>query len=594
MTAIRRSLGGVEAAADHGSPEAAHAPHIVALFRAVHSLKGIAAIAGVKAAEELAHATEDLLRALSGRAVPFTRERRELLIDAAQRLEALIGQHRAGKTLSGSADFTARLRRAAQPGERREAGDASAPAKVPTRAPDGDLVAKAQARGLELWRCTFAPTAELDRRGVNVSQVRERLGGEGEILSSVPAVLPNGGIQFVFFVGFRAPPADCVAWAADGLQCERVIAPAADPDTAPSAPTDERSEVFSLMPSHLVRVDLSRLDELMRIAGELVIQRSRLADRIQRERGADEALKEIDHGLARSLRDLRKAITRVRLVPIAEIFTRMPLVIRDLAAESPKRARVVLEGNQTEIDKYLAERLKEPLLHLVRNAFSHGVETTSERRAAGKPEEATITLRAEGLGESVLIQVRDDGCGVDDQAVIARARSLGMPAPDEVDSRGLLAILCAPGFSTREQADRVAGRGVGMAVVANTVRELGGTLALSTNAGVGTEFTLRLPLTLSITDAIIVTAGAETCAVPQGAVEELFQIEEVVARRIKDAEVVPYRDGLLPLVRLRAIFGLTASAQASITVLVLNSERGAVGLVVDRVISRREIVVRPL
>ncbi len=297
---------------------------------------------------------------------------------------------------------------------------------------------------------------------------------------------------------------------------------------------------------------------------------------------------------ARSLRELRKAIARVRLVPIAEIFTRMPFVIRDLAAGSEKKARVVLEGHQTEIDKYVAERLKEPLLHLVRNAFSHGIETPAKRTAAGKPEEATVTLRAVSAGEFVTIQVRDDGGGIDAKAVAVRAKTLGVPVPERMDAAGLLGILCAPGFSTREEADRAAGRGVGMAVVANTVRELGGTLALDTTRGGGTEFTLRLPLTLSIVDALVVTVGGEICAVPQSAVDEIVQVAASESRSIKETEVVPYRGGLLPLVRLRAAFGLAPATGETLTVLVVSAERGATGLAVDRVLSRREIVVRPL
>jgi two-component system chemotaxis sensor kinase CheA len=330
----------------------------------------------------------------------------------------------------------------------------------------------------------------------------------------------------------------------------------------------------------------------MRITGEMVIHRSRLEERAAQS--GQESLKEINRAFSKSLREMRRVLSRVRLVSIAEIFSRMPFVVRDLARDSDKKVRVLLEGRQTEIDKYLVERLKEPLLHLVRNAFAHGIESAAEREKAGKPAEAIIELRAQSQGERVIITVRDDGRGIDSVKIVARAQALGLRVPEKIDSAGLLAILCSAGFSTRDEADRTAGRGVGMAVVESTVRQLGGTLSVESTPGTGTEFTLKLPLTLSITEALIVTAGSQTCAMPQGAVDEIIQIESRELRRLKETAVIPYRDGLLPVKRLRAMFSLPPETNGILTVLVLSVERGALGLIVDRVLAQREIVIRPL
>jgi two-component system, chemotaxis family, sensor kinase CheA len=269
-------------------------------------------------------------------------------------------------------------------------------------------------------------------------------------------------------------------------------------------------------------------------------------------------------------------------------------VVRDLKRGSDKAVRVVLDGNQTEIDKYVVERLKEPLLHLVRNAFAHGIEPSADRVAAAKPEEATLTLRATSSGEFVIIQIRDDGRGVDTARVVKRAQKLEVVVSATPTPAELLKILCLPGFSTREEADLASGRGVGMAVVANTIQELGGTLTLETWPGNGTQFTLKLPLTLSIADAIIVTVGDQTCAVPQAAVNEIVQFRASEVRLIKETEVAPYRGGLLPLVRLRKLFGAAALERETMTSLVVSSERGSTGLVVDRVVGQREIVIRRL
>ncbi|MGZ8921461.1 MAG: chemotaxis protein CheA, partial [Limisphaerales bacterium] len=253
-----------------------------------------------------------------------------------------------------------------------------------------------------------------------------------------------------------------------------------------------------------------------------------------------------------------------------------------------------LDGQQTELDKYLIERLKDPLLHLVRNAFSHAVESPEERIAAGKPPQATILLCAESRGDSVLIQVKDDGRGIDAEAVGRRATMMGVTVPQPLDAAGLLKILCSPGFSTRDDVDRAAGRGVGMAVVYNTVRELGGNITLETELGQGSEFTLRLPLTLAISESFIVSSGEHTCAIPQTFVSEVLQVSSEQIRTVNRVEVIQYRSGVLPIVRLAAMFRQPAVPRPINTVLVLSSERGSTGLIVDKVHGQREVVVRAI
>lgn len=595
LTSIRGNVALLEQSAESASAD----PVVIeTLFRNVHSLKGIAAIVGLRHAEELAHAAEELLRGLSKREIRVSSAVVEALLIATQRLEQIVAFHRLGKPLPEIQDVLDALRRRTPPPKRASAGrkkqdpDAAEPIALKV-----DPVQAARNRGRRPWLCTFAPSAELDQRGVNVNAVRDRLGRLGEIMSATPSVRANGSIAFEFLVALHNDPTDVSAWEDDGMVFRPVAETSkTEPQTpAPSAVREsEHLEALSLTPSHMVRVDLARLEDLMRITGEMVIHRFRLEDRLIQTGNNHGGLKEINLALTHSLRELRQAITRVRLVPIAEIFTRMPYVVRDLVRDSDKKARVVLEGHQTEIDKYLVERLKEPLLHLVRNAFSHGVESAKERSAAGKTKEATITLRATSEGESVRIEVRDDGRGMDVSALAQRALSLGLAVPDRLESSDVLRILCTPGFSTRDVADLASGRGVGMAVVANTVRELGGHLGLETWPGKGSVFTLRLPLTLSIAAAFIVCIGEQCCAVPQDSVNEILQKGQSTVRSIKGTEVIPYRDGLLPLVRLRHIFSMPSDVNATLTILVLRSERGATGLVVDRVKGQREIVVRPL
>jgi two-component system, chemotaxis family, sensor kinase CheA len=572
------------------------------LFRNFHSFKGISAIVGLKPAEALSHAAEDRLRDLSRGAAVLSADVVDLLMTVAHRLEQIVRAHRENEPLPGIDSVLTQVKSVtASRGEKvveRPASREISPSQV---AADVEV---ARARGAVVWLCTFVPSPELDARGVNVNAVRARLGKIGEILRGIPEVRPGGKIAFDFVVSLRETLSDLDAWEKDGvtfrpLENPTIDSPASAHAESPVVPTLESEHNPFVAPSHVVRVDLVRLDELMRITGELVVHRSRLEQQLSRTTRGEatldvEELDEVNASFARSLRDLRESIMRVRLVPVAEIFSRMPFVVRDLAHETGKKIRLNLSGQQTEIDKFLVERLKDPLLHLVRNSVSHGIEGTQERLAGGKPADATISLSASTVGDHVLIEVADDGRGVDPQHVARRAASHGLRVPENLDSAAVLNLLCKPGFSTRDEADRAAGRGVGMAVVNNVVRELGGTLAMQSEPGQGTRFILRLPLTLAIAEAFIVSSGEQTFAVPQSFVQEILQMTADQVHRVNRTELLPYRDSVLPLFRLGSLLRAGDATRLRSLVLVLSSERGSVGLVVDQIHGQREIVVRSI
>lgn len=572
----------------------AQADHTVveALFRNFHSFKGISAIVNLRSAEELAHATEDLLRELTRGKITLHADTVELLMAATQRLEQVVVAFRSGQTLPENQNLIEQLHNVSGKTQPKETPAASTATAAPLS------LEEARARGLVIWKFTFSPARELDDRGINVTSVRARLSAVGEILKATPQVKGQGAVAFEFLVALKETPADIAAWEADGIIAELPDQPQPTATNPHPSDNDPESTPF-IAPSHVVRVDLPRLDELMRIVGEMVIQRSRLDEEISRlnRKGANFdalPLNEINIGFGRSLRELREAIMRVRLVSVAEIFARMPFVVRDLARDSNKRARLNLEGQQTETDKFVIEQLKDPLLHLVRNAFSHGVESVDERRRAGKPEEAVISLQASTSGDSVIISVADDGRGINKAAILKQAAAMEIPVPEIVDNAALLKILCSPGFSTRQDADRASGRGIGMAVVYETIHELGGSLSLESEEGRGSRFTIRLPLTLAIAEALIVSAAEQTCAVPQNFVSEVMQVSEQDVRRVNGVEVIPYRAGVLPVYRLSAFFRIRRQSPDRACVLVLNSDRGSSGLLVDRIHGQKEVVVRTI
>ncbi len=587
LTAVRGLLLSLEREVGQPSLDAAV---LEELFRSFHSLKGISGMVELREAEMLAHEMESYLRALRQRETPLSQAGVEALIAGVAALERVIGARRENRSAPA---VGAVMRQIAAVVPESRPHDAAGPAiqKGGTPAPG--------------WIVTFVPSPLLSERGINVDNVRGRLRDRGTITDAAPKILPTG-VAFEFGFAGDLDPQTLESWSIDGITAQPATtqsgsaAPQAPPgDAAGGLVTNELPDAPAA-PSHYVRVDLSKLDELMRQIGDLVISRARLEDtlmQLERRVPAIEwrAVHENSAAIERQLRSLREGVVRVRLVPVGEIFRRMPFVVRDLAKESGARVRLVLQGQETEIDKYVIERMMDPVLHLVRNSVSHAFETPAERVAMGKPEEGTLRLSAATAGDSVILEIADDGRGIDVQDVVRRARLMGIEVPDgELDASTLLQLICAPGFSTRDETDRGSGRGVGMAVVMSTVQQLNGALSLQTEPGQGTRFTIELPLTLSITEAMIATVGDRTFAVPQGSVREVIEIDPATLRAVEDQEIAPYRGGALPIVRLGRLFGIPERPRRSLHAFVIGSGLDAVGIVVDRIKGQREIVVRTI
>jgi two-component system chemotaxis sensor kinase CheA len=555
------------------------------LFRNFHSLKGISAIAELRAGERLAHEMESYLRALRSGEVALTVPGLDALVGGTAAFEQVVAARRAGQPLPS---IDERLRELAAIASR--GGVVASDPHVP---PDAT----------RRWKVTFTPSAALIAREVKVDAIRERLLRIGRIEHVAPRVLDEGRIAFEFLLA-TDDEASLAAWHDDGVRYEAAAAADVAP-TAAAGPPDRAIPREGDTPvaavTNFVRVDLARLDDLMRHVADMVVTRSRMEDTLARVEPSVppaewRSLVEHSERLERQLRDLREGVMRVRLVPVGEIFRRMPFVVRDLARDSAKRVRVELSGQATEIDKFLIERMLDPVLHLVRNAVSHGIELPEERVAAGKPPDGAIRLGATTVGESVILEISDDGRGLDRDRIVAVARSAGLDVPIDaaVDERLLLDMITTPGFSTRERADRASGRGVGMAVVRDTVQELGGTLEVDTTPGEGTTFRITLPLTLAITDALLVTVGGHTFAVPQASVREVTEAESDSITAFEGNELMVYRGGSLPMVRLSRVFGIPDGGRYRMHALVIGTGMAAVGILVDRIVGQREVVVKTL
>ncbi len=638
LVTIRRDLLALEAFVDKPRVDQSL---LEELFRAFHSLKGMSGMVGVRSAEQIAHQVESYMRLLRKGETVLSAMALDRLIEATRLLEQIIAARRRNEPEPVIADVVARLAEIAGAGP---AAPAAATAQTPAAvasavtAPAAEPAAltadernrlnAALARGERAWWIEFTPAPALAQRGINVNEIRSRLQRLGELIRAVPNITPQGGISFTFLFTSTADEAMFAGWADDGVRYaayqegELAVEPAGTatvaltaappPTTAPEAPAATPSPpvaepaaaaaaATSAQPAIVVRVDLARIDGLMQMVGELVISRARLEEALRRtaETAAStpqwHALQEVNLAMERQIRDLREGVMRLRLVPIGEAFERMQFAMRDAARESGKSVALVLSGQTTEIDKYVVERMLDPLLHLVRNAVSHGIETPAERVAAGKPAQGRIALRAATAGDAVVIEVEDDGRGMDVGRISQRARAAGLIGSDvELDMAGLLDVICAAGFSTRDEADRTSGRGIGMAVVRNTVLELGGSLSLWTEPGRGSRFTIELPLTLAIVDALIVSAGGQTFAVPQPSVREVIEVQPAQVTVLENNELVAHRGGVLPVVRLARMFGLPEENGRVFNLLVVGAGLNAVGIAVSRIHGLREIVVRAI
>ena len=354
----------------------------------------------------------------------------------------------------------------------------------------------------------------------------------------------------------------------------------------------EESTVPVVKPARHVRIDARRLDTLMNVMGELVIARDRIAQIA--ERLGDEGLLEATLRASQIVSNLQNEIMISRMVPVWQVFDRFPRVVRDTARALGKEVDFKIEGKEIELDRSMLDEMGEPVLHLLRNSLDHGIETPAERKAAGKEPMATLTLTAERDRATVLIRVTDDGRGIDQKKVLPRAKKLGLvdQATAKLSEDELVRIISRPGFSTADKVTDISGRGVGFDIVASKVRALGGSLEVHTDAGLGTNVSMRLPLTLAISRALIARVDNELYAIQLTHVLETFALSAPMLIDVKGKEVVAIRDDLFPAIWLRDRVGLPASGKSAGQVVLVELADKRAALIVDEFVGQQEIVVK--
>lgn len=376
-----------------------------------------------------------------------------------------------------------------------------------------------------------------------------------------------------------------------------------DPASGTTAQQTQQSLAFSGSGRRpTIRVDIERLDHLLNLVGELVVNRTRISDiasALATALGDDPAgktLVESVASLARTSAEIQEALMKVRMVPIGRVFERFPRLVRDIAKARGKEVTLRVDGAQTELDKTIVDQIGEPLMHLLRNCIDHGIEIPPVRESLGKARAGTIALCAYHAGNQVVVEMSDDGAGIDTERVLAQAMENGIVGRDErLSDEEIVQLIFRPGFSTADVVSDLSGRGVGMDVVHKAVGKLKGHFSVSSERGRGTRFEMKLPLTLAIIGALLVRVGKELYAIPLDSVVESQRIEIADVRTIQGCEVVTLRDTIVPLVRLAEFFDVPSprDPEKAMVVIVSIASR-QIGLIVDAFEGEQEIVIKPL
>ncbi|MBY5824746.1 chemotaxis protein CheA [Rhizobium leguminosarum] len=601
-----------------------------AVFRGLHTLKGSGAMFGFEALAAFTHHCETAFDRVRKGEVAVTSELVAAVLAAQDHMRALVDQPDADHGDTGH-KLLAQLQ-AAVGGK--EAAPAAASAAIPVTA----AVPEASAKKKNSWRIRFSLPANSMANGTNPLGLLDELRDLGEctVRANSSAIPPLDELTptelhiswdvtltseqdrsaiddvFIFVLDDMELSVEEISGqaAATAAPVEEKAAPArvAAASAAPVSPTtvaefrpveavpakrEVPAAVSQAKAAENVRVPAERLDELMDRVGELVIAQSRLSQLASAS--TEIALRSVSEEIERLSGELRDTMMVLRMVPVATLFSRFRRLVHDLARETGKVIELVTEGESTEVDKTVIERLADPLVHLVRNSIDHGLETPADRLASGKTEAGTVTLSARQAGGEVIISIKDDGRGINRERVRAKAESSGLIQPGQpLSDSELLQLIFAPGFSTAAAITNLSGRGVGMDVVKKTVEALRGAIDIVSVPGQGSEVSLRIPLTLAIIDGLLVRVGSGRYVIPLSAVEECLELSLEEDLRSRGRSFISLRDSLVPFLRLRDLFRTGTKPDVHQKVVVISTGTERVGLVVDQIIGDHQTVIKSM
>lgn len=595
-----------------GSQEA-----IQEIFRSAHTLKGMSATMGYESVANLTHEMEsalDLVRA-------GKKESNQLLLDtmfsAMEQMEEMIADIETGGR-GANIDVTATVS-AFQSfiGSTPKAVEVVDETVFTADLYTDSVITQAKETGFEAFQLHVKLSDAVVLKAARAYMVFDRLQELGEVVRTVPETEAIEQEQFdlsfdVLFVSQES--ADVIEHAVSQVsEVEHVqvtpytSAAAGAPEVAvsaesvavaevkPKAVEADESKEQAVAQAKTIRVNLERIDRLMNLFEEFIIDRGRL-ERLADEVGQPE-LNETVEKIKRGTNELQSLVLTLRMMPIEQVFNRFPRMVRSVAKDIHKKVQLEITGAETELDRTVIDEIGDPLVHLIRNAIDHGIELPEVRLEAGKPEQGRLALRAYHGGNRVFIEIEDDGAGINVDKVRSKALERGVITPEEATAmtdNEVAMLIFAPGFSTADVVTDLSGRGVGLDVVKNKIESLGGVVTLETVVGQGTKFQVSLPLTLSIISAMLVQVGDETYAVPLSSILETTLLDEADILTAHRERVFDFRGQLVPLVYLKEMFAIETETKTQFPVVVVRKGNKLVGVVVNDLIGQQEIVMKPL
>lgn len=611
------------------------------IFRCAHSVKGGAATFGFADVAELTHQMESLLDRLRRHELQPNAAMVDVLLESADASRSLLARHQAGGEGEAmpTSDLVRRISELAAGGG--AVAKAPPPRPVEVAPPPATVAPKASASGGKPGRSLEIKVGPLEHpeQADAIRELFRDIPGLGEITSlpsdrkdvrlfAVHTVSTDDDLLDLFafhvsrdFISIKENPvvepatavsvsddppagAPLAAFPGFGFFDGSPGAPVSHGGAAPEAkapakgPARPAGGAVAQPEAATIRVAISKVDQLINLVGELVITQAMLA---QNSRALDPAVyQQLLTGLAdldRNTRDLQESVMSIRMIPMSIVFSRFPRMLRDLATKLGKKVDFVTQGEATELDKGLVEKITDPLTHLVRNSCDHGVEMPADRVKAGKSETGTITLSAAHQGGSIVIEVRDDGRGMSREKILSKARERGLDVSDQMSDQEVWQLIFAPGFSTAEVVTDVSGRGVGMDVVKKNIAALNGTVEIDSSEGYGMKVSVRLPLTLAIMDGMSVGVGNEVYILPLSSVIESFQVKaDAVSTIGQGSQLIKVRDEFMPVIELEKVFQIPRfdSEKTSDIMVVVEADGSRVALLVDELLGQQQVVVKNL
>jgi two-component system chemotaxis sensor kinase CheA len=587
------------------------------LFRSAHTLKGSSAMMGYKDFSELTHAMEDIFDSMRRGSQPSS-DLVSILLECVDVLTSRLNRIQGNE--DGEIEVAQFVQRLHQASDRAESSSshAESPAAenlMPCKAvndlneDEKKVVREAVRDGDRCFIVDIKFSDDCVFKSVRAKMVLDNLSEKGKIVKTIPSKEEldeekiESGLRVVFLGNISEKEAETCAKSVCevdqvGAVCLNVDLLERQEINTKNEAHGETKSVADTRSAQTVRVHFDQLDKLMNLVGELVINKIEL-NQISTE-GQNQTLKRVAGSINMLTADLHDLVMQIRMVPVSQVFDRFPRLVRDLSLKKEKKADLLMEGREIEVDRTVLDEIGQPLIHLIRNSIDHGIENPDERMKCGKNPTGIVRLTAQRKGEHVIIEIADDGAGIDPEKVKKAAMEKGFISKAEAEGMSkeqLINLIFLPGLSTAKEVTETSGRGVGMDVVQSKITALGGTVHIETHMGAGTKVTLRLPLTLAIIRALLVKDSNQTFAVPASQVAEVIRVKRTEIQSLGTIEAILLRGQVLPILHLHALFKLDDAGETEyFQVLVSHgsNENNKVGLAIDSILGHQQILVKAL